>query len=88
MKFSHGRKVKCQFSDRECTSESFSFHAKFDIDRQNGLLTPICELWTKNPQTGNMVECHLWTKNPHKFFLKNSKRICLPSKTIQQKFFL
>ena len=31
-------------------------------------LTPICELWTKNPQTGNMVERHLWTKNPHNFF--------------------
>ena len=34
----------------------------------SSLLTPICELWTKNPQTGNMVERHLWTKNPHKFF--------------------
>ena len=29
-------------------------------------LTPICELWTKNPQTGNMMERHLWTKNPLK----------------------
>ena len=48
-------------------------------------LTPICELWTKNPQTGNMVERHLWTKNPHNFFLKNSKSIFLPSKTIQEK---
>ena len=28
-------------------------------------LTPICKLWTKNPQTGYMVERHLWTKNPH-----------------------
>ena len=28
-------------------------------------LTPICELLTKNPQTGNIVERHLWTHNPH-----------------------
>ena len=28
------------------------------------VLTPICKLWTKNPQTGYMVERHLWTKNP------------------------
>ena len=28
-------------------------------------LTPICKLWTKNPQTGYMMERHLWTKNPH-----------------------
>ena len=28
----------------------------FLIDR----LTPICELWTKNPHTGNMVERYLW----------------------------
>ena len=28
-------------------------------------LTPICELWTKNPQTGYIMERHLWTKNPH-----------------------
>ena len=27
-------------------------------------LTSICKLWTKNPQTGYMVERHLWTKNP------------------------
>jgi len=44
-------------------------------------------LWTKNPQTGNMVERHLWAKDPHKLFLKNSKSIFLPSKTIQQNFF-
>ena len=30
------------------------------------LLTPICELWTKKPQIGNMMERHLWTKNPLK----------------------
>ena len=28
-------------------------------------LTPICKLWTKNPQIGYIVERHLWTKNPH-----------------------
>jgi len=31
-----------------------------------GSLTPICELWTKKPQIGNMMERHLWTKNPLK----------------------
>ena len=30
------------------------------------LLTPICELWTKKPQIGNMMKRHLWTKNPLK----------------------
>ena len=44
-----------------------------------GGLTPICELWTKNPQIGNMVERHLWTKNPHNFFFENSKSIFSPS---------
>ena len=28
-------------------------------------LTPICKLWTKNPQIGYIVERHMWTKNPH-----------------------
>ena len=28
--------------------------------------TPIRELWTKNLQTGRIMERHLWTKNPQK----------------------
>ena len=43
------------------------------VSSKRGLLTPICKLWTKNPQTGYMVERHLWTKNPHKFFFKKIK---------------
>ena len=41
---------------------------------KRSFLTPICELWTKNPQTGNMVERHLWTKNPHNFFFGKFKK--------------
>ena len=35
-----------------------------DFLKMDQNLTPICKLWTKNPQTGFNVERHLWTKNP------------------------
>ena len=38
---------------------------KTSMAQSKRLLTPIRELWTKNPQTGNVVERHLWIKNPH-----------------------
>ena len=38
---------------------------KITPDKKIEFLTPICKLWTKNPQTGYIVERHLWTKNPH-----------------------
>ena len=37
----------------------------FHLSDRKIRLTPICKLWTKNPQTGYIVERHLWTKNPH-----------------------
>ena len=48
----------------------FQFHFTFFYISKMALeihvfLTPICKLWTKNPQTGYIVERHLWTKNPH-----------------------
>ena len=36
-------------------------------------LTPIHDLWTKNPHFGNLVERHLWTKKPHLFSEDNMK---------------
>ena len=41
-------------------------------------LTPICELWTKNAQTGYIMERHLWTKNPHNFFFEKFKKHLFP----------
>ena len=40
-------------------------------------LTPIRELWTKNPQNGNIVERHLWTKKPHTFFYEKFENCLL-----------
>ena len=42
-----------------------------DAFHMNAVLTPIRELWTKNPHFGNIVERHLWTKIPHEKLIVN-----------------